>query len=43
MLKLDGLPALGSHLRSVHPLLLVEPLLGVLEGLDFPLLGRHEV
>ena len=43
MLRLDGLPPLGSHLRSVHPLLLVEPLLGFLEGLDLPLLGCHEV
>ena len=38
MLKLDGLPPLGSHQRSVHPLLLVEPLLASLRVLIFPFL-----
>ena len=43
MLKLDGSPPLGGDMRGVHPLLLVEPLLGLLKGRDLLLLGCHEV
>ena len=43
MLQLDGSPALGCDLRGVHRLLLLEPLLGVLEGPDLCCLDRHKV
>ena len=43
MLELDGSPPLSCDLQDVHPLLLVEPPLGVLKGRDLPLLGYCEV
>ena len=43
LVTLDGSLPLGDNLRGVRPLLLVEPLVGVLDGLDLPLLGCHEV
>ena len=43
MLKLDGSPPLVSDLLRVHPLLLVEPLLGLLEGRDLLLLGCYHI
>ena len=43
VLKLDGSPPLAGDLRGVHPLMLVDPLIGLLEGPDGPFLGRHKV
>ena len=43
MLQLDRSPPLGVHSRGLHPLLLIEPLFGVFEGPELPLLGREEI